>query len=149
LDERKVEITKALNAAVEKVWDAWTNPENMRVWLSPEGMTTPEVEVNLAVGGKYRIVMEGSTAEDPNHTRQLAVVGEYLEIEKPNKLVFTWLWEGSPRETHTTTVTILLQKIDEGITKLTLLHTGFVDENMQNEHKMGWISTLGKLEKFL
>jgi uncharacterized protein YndB with AHSA1/START domain len=149
LDERKVEITKTLNAAVEKVWDAWTNPESMRAWFSPEGMTTPEVEVNLSVGGKYRIVMEGKTIEDPNHTRQLAVGGEYLEIEKPNKLKFTWLWEGSPKETHTTTVTVLIQKTDEGMTKLTLLHTGFADENMQYEHKMGWISTLSKLEQFL
>lgn len=149
MDERQVKITKTLNAPIEKVWDAWTNPKSIRGWLSPEGMTNPEVEADLLVGGKYRIVMQGHNMPDPNHNRKIAVGGEYLEIEKPNKLVFTWLWEGSPKETHTTIVTVLMQKIDKNKTKLTLIHTGFADDDMQNEHNTGWTSTFSKLEQFL
>lgn len=131
------------------MWDAWTNPESLKQWKSPEGMTTPEVEVDLRIGGKYKVVMEGHDMPDPSHNGKVTVAGEYLEIDKPNKLVYTWLWEGLPAETHKTTVTILLKKLDENRTELTLIHAGFADDKMQQEHNTGWLSTLKKLEEFL
>jgi uncharacterized protein YndB with AHSA1/START domain len=79
----------------------------------------------------------------------VAVGGEYLEIERPNKLVYTWLWEGAPKETHTTTVQVMLKKIGENKTELTLIHSGFPDDNMEMQHNQGWISTLNNLERFL
>lgn len=93
--------------------------------------------------------MEGIHASDPGKHIRVTVGGEYLEIEKPKKLVYTWLWEGSPPETHTTTVTILLKKVGENKTEVTLIHTGFADENMKKDHNQGWEPTFRRLEKFL
>lgn len=149
MNNNQVKITKVLDASIEKVWDAWTNPESIKEWLSPEGMTNPEVTNDFKVGGKYRIVMEGHDMHDPTHNGIMPVGGKYLEIEKPNKLVFSWLWENAPAKTHTTKITILLIKIDEEKTEMTLIHSDFADDNMRHEHDMGWKSTFNKLEQFL
>ncbi len=149
MEDSQVKITKVLEASIEKVWDAWTNPESIKQWLSPEGMTNPEVTNEFEVGGIYRIVMEGHNMPDPAHNGRMAVGGKYLEIEKPNKLVYTWLWENAPAETHTTTITILLKELSDLQTEMTLIHSGFADGNMRHEHNMGWNSTFNKLERFL
>ncbi len=149
MDDNKVEITKVLNAPIEKVWDAWTNPESIKQWLSPEGMTNPEVSNDFNIGGTYRIIMEGHNMPDPNHNGIMAVGGEYLEIEKPHKLVYTWLWENAPAETHTTKITILFKKLKAMQTEMILIHSGFADDAMRHEHAIGWSSTFEKLDLFL
>ncbi len=149
MDKNEVIITKVISASIEKVWDAWTNPESMKQWLSPEGMTNPEVTNNFETGGKYRIVMEGRNMPNPSHNGLMAVGGKYLEIEKPHRLVFSWLWENAPAETHTTKIMLLFKEISSDKTELTLIHTDFADDNMRYEHNMGWNSTFNKLEQFL
>lgn len=149
MNDNQVKIIKVLNAPIERVWEAWTNPESIKQWLSPEGMTNPEVNNDFNIGGAYRIVMEGHNMPNPTHNGLMAVGGKYLEIEKPNKLVFSWLWENAPTETHTTKIMILLKKISEQKTEMTLIHTDFADDNMRHEHDMGWNSTFKKLEQFL
>lgn len=149
MNDNQVKITKVLESSIENVWDAWTNSESIKQWLSPEGMTNPEVTNDFMVGGKYRIVMEGRNMPDPNHNGIMAVGGEYLEIEKPHKLVFTWLWENSPAETHTTKIMLLLKEVNNKKTEMTLIHTDFADDTIRNEHDMGWNSTFNKLDLFL
>lgn len=149
MNEQKFELKRTIKAPIEKVWDAFTKPEQMKEWFSPEGMDRPEATAHVEVDGEYRIVMEGKDMPDPKHNGKMPVGGTYKIVEKPNKLVFSWLWEGAPAETHTTTVTILLKKMDEMSTELTLIHEGFPDEHMMNEHNMGWESTVNNLEKFL
>lgn len=149
MNDNQVKITKVLESSIENVWDAWTNSESIKQWLSPEGMTNPEVTNEFIVGGKYRIVMEGHNMPNPNHNGVMAVGGEYLEIEKPNKLVFTWLWENSEAKTHTTKISIHLRRLAEKQTEMTLIHSDFADDTMRHEHDMGWNSTFNKLEKFL
>ncbi len=149
MDDNQVKITKILHASIDMVWDAWTNPESIKQWLSPEGMTNPEVSSDFSIGGTYRIVMEGRNMPNPEHNGLMAVGGKYLEIEKPTKIVFSWLWESAPAETHTTKIMILLKEIDEKQTEMTLIHSDFADDTMRHEHDMGWNSTFNKLEKFL
>lgn len=149
MEHNNVTIIKTLPASIQRVWDAWTHPEEVKQWLSPEGMTNPEVTVDLKVGGAYRIVMEGRNMPNPQHNGKMAVGGTYLEIEVPTKLVFTWLWEKAPPGTHTTTITILLKAVDSNTTELTLIHTGFPDDTMRHEHNMGWNSTFRKLEQYM
>lgn len=144
----EVKITKVFNVPIDKVWDALTNPESIKQWHAPEGMTNPEVTGELLVGGKYKIVMEGHNMPNESYNGIMSVGGEYIEIDKPHKLVFTWLWDGAPAQTHTTTVSMTLNDMGDK-TELELIHNGFADDNMMLEHNAGWESTLTKLEKFL
>ena len=135
MSEWTLTLTKHLKAAPEVVFDAWTTPAHMSGWLSP--MTTCSVpELDLKVGGKYRIDMHGD-GEDYVHT------GEYLEIERPNRLVFTWFSDGTGQQE--TQVTLEMTPEGDG-TLLTLTHERFPSEESKGNHEKGWLAIMEKLE---
>lgn len=126
-------ISKHFAAAPEAVFDAWTDPDNMGAWFSP--MTTASVpKLDLKVGGEFQINMHGPDA-DYVHT------GRYLEIDRPGKLVFTWISEGT--KDQETVVTLALATDGEG-TLLTLTHERFPDTESRDNHNKGWEAILEK-----
>ena len=73
-----VRIERTFDAPAEKVFDAWTSPEVMRRWFHCEpDWETPEAEVDLRPGGRYRLAMQ-PTAGDP-----FVVGGTYREVVFP------------------------------------------------------------------
>ncbi len=81
--EREVTITRVFDAPRELVFQAWTEPEHLIQWWGPHGFTNSACEVDLRVGGKWKIVMRFPDGTDnPCH-------GVYLEIVPPERLVFT------------------------------------------------------------
>ncbi len=150
-EEMKLELKQVFDASIEKVWDAWTDPQQLVKWQHSPSGDSRTASVDLKEGGEWRIVMvdknHGEGEEGEYH--DIPAGGKYIEIDKPNKLVFSWLWEGQNPETHTTTMTILLKKLEENKTELTLIQTGFPDQNMVNEHTHGWTEILSLLEEYL
>lgn len=131
-----VTIERTLPASVEDVYAAWTEPAVMSTWLSPTGWA--EVEADVRVGGRLRVVMRGDgiTIE---HT------GTYLVVEPPHRLVFTWISEytgGAP-----TAVTVTLSPRGNE-THLTLSHTG-LSRHAATSHRGGWGAILERLESVL
>ena len=59
---KEVKFEREFEAPIQKVWQAWTDPEQLKKWWGPNDVTIPECEVDLKVGGKIRIVMEASEA---------------------------------------------------------------------------------------
>lgn len=129
-----VEVKRVINAPIEKVFSAWVEPEQMKQWYSPEGMTTPDATSENRKGGKYTVLMKMGDQEFPMH-------GEYLEFDEPNKLVFTWNQADS-------IVAVNFKKLDEDKTEVVLRHTGFADEQSRIQHDDGWVGTFNKLEKY-
>jgi uncharacterized protein YndB with AHSA1/START domain len=145
MNDTQLTFTRRIPVSIEDVWRAWTDPKQLVQWKSPEGMTTPKATVDLRVGGLYEITMYGIHS---GNTEPSAVVvgGEYLEIQKPTKLSFTWAWVGDHEKT---TVTVLLKPLSPEETELTLIHEGFLTEASRTEHGKGWTSTLNHLDAFL
>ena len=79
-DDGVVEVRHSLHAPIADVFRWWTEADLLREWMSPIG--TVDAEVDLRVGGAFRIVMKGGG-------RVIEHVGEYLEIDPPRRLVFT------------------------------------------------------------
>ena len=128
----------------QTVFDVWTSPEQMRKWFMPQpGFTHPFIEMDLQVGGAYRIAF-GSPAGDRN-----IVSGRFLEIDEPRKLVYTWTWE-EPNPNHgiETLVTVEFNAVDDG-TELVLTHERFPAGEMREHHKMGWTGILDQLVEYL
>ena len=131
-------IKKQLPAPPEVVFDAWTTPSHMANWISP--MTTATVpKLDLRVGGEYRIDMHGEN-KDYVHT------GSYKEIDRPNKLVFSWFSDGTQQQE--TIVTIELEAAGGG-TLLTLTHERIPKEKSRDDHEGGWTTIVDKLEQAL
>src|SRR5436190_169793 len=84
----KLEIKRLIKAPRERVFDAWTRPEQLKQWMGPdEDMTIASVKIDLRVGGKFRIQMKAPDGES------YTAVGTYREVRAPERLVFTWDWE--------------------------------------------------------
>ena len=69
----------------ERVFEAWLDSESLAHWMRPGDSTRTTVSVHARVGGAFRIVMEGQTHGAVEHR------GEYLAIEPPSLLSFTWI----------------------------------------------------------
>jgi len=80
-DGPQVRIERVLPAQIQDVFDAWTDPATMALWLSPVGHA--EAEVDLRVMGRFKVAMIGE-ATQIEHTR------EYLVVNPPRELSFTW-----------------------------------------------------------
>ncbi|MBC7859986.1 MAG: SRPBCC domain-containing protein [Burkholderiaceae bacterium] len=88
--EREFVITRVVAAPREQVFHAWTDPVQLAQWWGPHDFTNPVCEVDLRVGGAYRIVMRG-----PDGT-EYPIKGEYGQIAAPARLVMTDNWEEHP-----------------------------------------------------
>src|SRR5690242_1409336 len=110
------ELQRRFRASPERVFRAWTRPAALREWWCPAGWTAGEIEVDLRVGGTYRIAMTRNAGGPP-----VAVAGQFLEVDPPERLVYTWCWEGAFTEMPATLVSLDLSGSAED-TLLTLRH---------------------------
>ncbi len=137
MSETSLRLERTYDASPEEVFDAWTNPEVLRRWwaVDPAGRT-PVADVDLRVGGRYRLSME-----HPSGTRH-TVGGEYREVVRPTRLVYSWQWEqddGQPG--HVSTVTVEFQADGER-TNLILEHTDLASAESRDQHAHGWNACL-------
>jgi uncharacterized protein YndB with AHSA1/START domain len=82
--ERELTLTRVFDAPRGLVFQAWTEPEHLKQWWGPHGFTTPTCEVDLRVGGAWKIVMRFPDGSN-EHTMQAV----YREILPPERLAFT------------------------------------------------------------
>lgn len=133
-----VNINKTIHAPIEKVFDAWLNPETLSQFILPmPGMPNPQVKTDAREGGDFTIIMQIGEDKIP-HT------GKYLEINHPEKLVFTW---ESPFSTDNSTVTLNFSAVGENKTNVELTHIRFIDEDARSDHEGGWGNILDKLNE--
>jgi glutathione S-transferase len=141
-DKTSLEIKRFIKAPRERVYQAWTDPAQLKEWWGPEGVRTRNFTADARVGGKYRWDLFNQEGEE------VSVFGEYREIIPGKKIVFTWKWDDDENwETHNSVVTIELSDRDGG-TELSLRHEKLPSEESRDRHNEGWNSVLDRLEKF-
>jgi uncharacterized protein YndB with AHSA1/START domain len=98
--ELQILITREFDAPKELVWRAYTTPELVSRWWAGDKGTMLSAEIDLRVGGRWRYVMGGDGYE-------VAFRGEYREIQAPDRLVNTEVFEGLPDpDAHTGLITV-------------------------------------------
>ena len=123
----------------QRVFDAWLDSEAMAHWMRPGKVTHSTVEVEPRVGGSFRIQMHGGDGECFDHR------GEYLAIEPPSRLSFTWISKHTDQ--RPTVVTIEFHERGGG-TELVLTHRGLPPTEVEG-HRKGWSDILRLLEAVL
>ncbi len=140
--EITLNLKRTFKAPREKVFRAWTDPEELKKWWGPEGYSTPSAEVDLRVGGKYRFGMMKLPDGEIFY-----LSGTYREVRPPERLVYTWLWEGNPERGETL---VIVEFRDLGTTtEVILTHERFPDEKVRDDHNKGWNGCLDRLAKVL
>jgi uncharacterized protein YndB with AHSA1/START domain len=130
-------LKRHYQASPERVFAAWTTPALLARWMAPSDDFAPTaVEIDPRPGGRYRFVMTA-----PDGTRP-TVGGTFEEVAPPERLVFTWAWQGTPE--RVSLVTVSLEPKDGG-TALTLHHERLVDEVERGKHEHGWTGCLRRL----
>jgi uncharacterized protein YndB with AHSA1/START domain len=137
-------LQRTLNAPAEAVFDAWTSPEVLRLWW-PAGADweTPVAEVDARVGGGLRLVMRGPDGEE------FGGCGEYLELKRPERLVFTWTWDGHEGHEGSQVVEVEFHGNDDGTTTIVLTNRGLPDEDARRSHREGWQASFDNLDRVL
>ena len=135
-------LNRSYPVGPEKLWRAWTDPEAIKRWWGPGGQDPVSLaELDVRVGGRFRIVFGGAEGRDHE------VQGVYREVVPNRRLVFTWTWPNSTPERESL-VTILFKAAGNG-TELAFKHEQLFDETVRHNHQRGWTETLNKLDEYL
>jgi uncharacterized protein YndB with AHSA1/START domain len=136
MTELSVNLTKTIQAPIEKVFAAWLDPATLTRFILPgPDMPQPEVENDAREGGRFTIVMHVGEEKIPHS-------GSYLTIDRPNKLVFSW---ESPYSTDDSQVSLIFTQVDADATNIELTHVRFINEEARSNHEGGWTNILDKL----
>jgi uncharacterized protein YndB with AHSA1/START domain len=122
----------------ERVFAAWLDPTSLAQWMRPGAATDATAEVDPRVGGKFRIVMLHGR-EEFEHT------GEYLSIQPPARLSFTWVSKATDHRQTEVTIDFLERP---GGTELVLTHRRLPTMQVES-HRSGWTDILPKLQEKL
>ena len=129
-DTTVYERTLAIDASPETVWEFLVDPEKLMRW---KGINA---DLETQPGGIFRCEVI------PGHIAR----GEYVEIDKPNKLVFTWGWDGSEDvPPGSSTIEIELASDGDG-TSLRFIHKDLPNAEAIASHAHGWDHYLPRLE---
>jgi uncharacterized protein YndB with AHSA1/START domain len=137
----QVSIVRRIAARPAIVFDALITAEGIASWYGPDDFPAISAEADGQVDGSFRVRFR--TADGLEHE----CGGEFLEIERPERVVMTWRWiSGGVFEERgkVSRLEIRLRSIETG-TELTLVHSGLNDENSARSHERGWAGALEKL----
>lgn len=115
-----IEMRRFVKAPPELVYRVLTEGEFLRRWWGPRRLETTECDVDLRVGGKWRIVHRAPDGAE------FAFHGEFLELDPPHRRVSTWVYEGEVEAAATETFE--LDAVDGG----TLLRSRVVHDSLAN-----------------
>lgn len=137
-------LKHTFNAPIDRVFDAWSDPDIMREFYAPEGnMRVTDVQVDFRVGGTYRVSIlmpDGDT---------FVSYGTYREINRPTRIVCSQQWEEDDPSLEKQTQMTLEFAAQGAKTELTLKHENFRDAQQRDSHADGWSKCLAKLERVL
>ena len=143
MTEFEIKQVIEIDASVEKVFNAISDPRELTCWFSDEAILEPKV------GGIFKLsFLKDSKKPKMKMDRDFINEGKILEIISNKKLVHTWQWKEFP-DFPETIVTWELEPEDDNQTKLTLTHTGFTGKEegpaSLEEHNKGWSFFLNEL----
>ncbi|MGO8766941.1 MAG: SRPBCC family protein [Limisphaerales bacterium] len=135
----KLTVSRIINAPCEMLFRAWTEPEQLSQWFSPQDAECRQVSADVRVGGAFRIHMVSKTGDH-------VAIGKYTEIVPNKRLKFTWQWESYAMPNSVVTVDFE----DLGAkTLLILKHAGLPDQEDLDQHSHGWNSLVEKFGKLM
>jgi uncharacterized protein YndB with AHSA1/START domain len=135
-------MRRVLPAPRPLVFEACTEPSELAKWWGPRGFTAPSIESELRTGGSYRIAMQ------PPDGELFYLSGEFVEVDPPARLAYTFRWEDPDPDDRETQVTLSLGDLGES-TELLITQGPFATEARRALHDQGWTDCLDRLHELL
>src|SRR5262249_47720292 len=126
-------VKRSIAASAAELFDAWTTPAALKAWWGPPGVRCVDAEIDLRVGGRYRI------ANELPDRSLLWISGEFELISRPTALVYSW--EVSPNSRGKERVSVSFK--EESVsgrkrTEVTIVHERIGSRSTRDEHERGW-----------
>ena len=129
-------LRRTFEASRARVFRAWITPAALEQWFRPAGMRITVRSLDARVGGSFRFELENGGS----------IIGTYLEIVPPEKLVFTWSAGAAPGQEAVVTLDLLEQGT---VTELVLTHEHLVTPERHAVAEGGWSSVFDALASVL
>jgi uncharacterized protein YndB with AHSA1/START domain len=133
-------VRKTIRATPERLFDAWTRPEELKQWWGPQSVTCIDAKVQPEVGGSYQIANQFPNGD------VVWITGEYEIVDRPHRLVYTWRIGTSPGPPERVTVTFDRRGAD---TEVTITHERIPSQPVRDVHEQGWLGCLDGLAVYL
>jgi uncharacterized protein YndB with AHSA1/START domain len=135
-----ISISRYFSEPPHEVWRAWTDPQLVKSWFGsdPNG-TVLDASLDVRLGGTFEVTFRNSD------DTQFTCIGAYKQIEKYQRLVFTWTWKDRPEVMEL--VTLVFQAEQNGT--LMIFEHANIDAGTTHGYETGWKSTFDKLERTL
>ena len=132
-------VRRTIRATPERLFEAWTEPTQLVKWWGPRPITCAEAQVDLRVGGAYRI------ANRLPDESLLWISGEFEAVDRPHRLVYTWRVETQPSVLERVTVQF---EPSGDATEVIVMHQRIPDEATRKQHHSGWEGCLDGLANY-
>jgi uncharacterized protein YndB with AHSA1/START domain len=134
-DDIALTVRRVIGAPAAKLFEAWTTPALLRTWWGPRDVRCIEADVDLRIGGAYRL---GNQLPDG---RVLWITGAFELIERPRKLVYSWQIGDEP----VSRVTVRFEPVEPDRTEVTVHHERIATVATRDDHGAGWAGCLDGL----
>lgn len=131
----QMHLCRTILASQQEIFDAWTEPEKLKEWFGSDVYETITAKVDLRVGSQYCLTVRRLPGG-----KQFDLIGSYLDISYPFKLVYTWPWK-----TH---VVVEFRNLG-GYTEILLTHDLFHSKELRDHHAAVWNDSLERLDRML
>jgi uncharacterized protein YndB with AHSA1/START domain len=120
--EKEITLVRTVDASLGRVWQAWTDPKELKQWWGPNDVSIPECEIDLRVGGRFYIVMEAGEAMGPYKGTKWPMEAKFTSVEPNSKIAYSaqaWT-EGAKEDTTIDQTTEITLSEENGKTKITV-----------------------------
>jgi uncharacterized protein YndB with AHSA1/START domain len=132
-------VRRIIRATPDKLFAAWTRPEQLMQWWGPEGVSCPAAEIDLRPGGRYRIANRFADGA------LIWISGVFEVVQAPHRLVYTWCLEAGSASIER--VSIDFKPCDTG-TEVVVTHERIGSAAARITHERGWSGCLDGLVRY-
>ena len=125
-----LEVSVFIAARPETVFPYFTDPGRYVQWMGTIATFDP------VPGGGYRVLIRDG----------VEAAGEFVEVDPPNRLVFTWGWTKDDAVPPGSTRVVVTLRAEDGGTRVVLRHYGLPDDAQREHHRKGWMAYLDRLD---
>lgn len=143
--ETKVGTEKEFSVPVERLYAAWTTPEDLKQWWKPSENHLTNVELDNKEGGHIKYEFDNKEGQ-----HVVTITGQYKEVKPNEKLVYTWNWDIASGNVKESDHQLTIEFSAEGSgSKLTVLQENFENGEAVKPHEEGWEKALNDLSDYL
>jgi len=139
-NHHQLDVSRVIDADPQRLFEAWTDPQMIVQWWGAGGITCPTAEVDLSVGGTYRIANEAPDGS------VMWITGTFSRVEPPAALAYTWAMEPVEPHTPVSLVEVTFSPQADG-TLVTVRQTEIPSAEAREMHLDGWRGCLEGLER--